>query len=324
VPIFESQGQQTPCIDPIQEVYSFEKDESMINENNYFINNDNFAEKSFDNIDRLNMSCPLINLEQKQSSLNIQSSSINNPKFDSTYDDSCSIFRFRTMYKIQTICSNLGTNKSEFNINEGLRFKSCKKEEKEDNSSFPNIINNLSCNLTINQKKRGRKKFFPDGIKREVIDKAFLRHFKLYLRDSKVFKNYKFDPEEKTFWTEFSQNNNPPIRFTIGNQKVEYKSFSTNLMKFIFSHNSVRNLYDQFSKEKHLIQNLLDKKIKNINDNKIKQYYFLYGSNMHKFYSQGMENSVYSSDIIEPMFNNNSVSNNNPSFPQNNDFDMSN
>jgi len=303
VPIFESLGQQTPNIEPIQEVYSFEKDtnESMINENNYFINNDNFSEKSFDILEPLSSSSPLYSLEHKFIS------NSNTQKFDSTYDESFNISKFRkNIFKIHSCNSN--TNKSEMNIREVLQLKTFKQQNKNTSYSTPNNSNNLSCNLTIISndksdktdkldKKRGRKKFFPEGIKREVQDKAFLRQFKLYLRESKVFKNYKVDPEEKLFWTEFSQNNNPPIKFTIGNQKVEYKSFSSNLMKYIFSHSSVRALYDQFAKETHLIRNLLEKKIKNVNDLKIKKYYCLYGSNMHKLY--GMENSVYSGDLFD-------------------------
>ena len=342
MPIFESSlGQQTPNIEPIQEVYSFEKDtnESMINENNYFINNDNFSEsgKSLDVVDRLSTSSPLYSLEYRLSRFSFSKNcnatrdgNGTNAKFDlvSTYDESCSLNKIRkNIFTVRSGISGIGTtgnaNKSENAIHLGFQLKSCKKEKGENvEKSESGNYHNLSCNLTMtsnekndlsgkNDKKRGRKKCFPDGIKREIIDKAFLRQFKLYLRDSKILKNYKLDPEEKTFWTEFSQNNNPPLRFTINNQKAEFRSFSTNLMKFIFSHNSVRNLYDQFAKETHLIKNLLDKKIKNVSD-KVKTYYCIYGSNMHKMYS--IENSVYSADLLDIM---NNVNHNNLSIINN-------
>ncbi len=329
-------GHQTPCIDPIQEIYSFEKEtnESMINENNYFINNDKFSEKSSDIQERLSCSGPIFSIEQKFSNSNF--GNFGN-KIDSTYDESYSLSKVRkSIFKTTQITSN--NNKSEMNIHDVLKIS--KKTSVNSSSSFfiPSLPipsnsnqtdnkNNLSFNLTMmsNEKKRGRKKCFPEGVKREVIDKAFLRQFKNFLRETKAFKNYKFDQEEKTFWTEFSQNNNPPIKFTVNGQKQEYKSFSSNLMKFIFSHNSVRALYDQFSKEKYLISKLLDKKVKHINDPKIKNFYKLYGSNMHKVY--GMENLNYSNDLLDLLSNNNLSMNNFNSTGicvQQNDCDMSN
>ncbi len=165
------------------------------------------------------------------------------------------------------------------------------------NTNTQNQINNngklnLSCNNTsLNSsfsKRRGRKKVLFDGFKTEIIDKAFLREFRVYLKKSKCLKLLydELKNEEKLFWNEFMQNSNPPFVFNINNQKVEFKSFSRNFLKYIFSFNSTRNLYNIFIKEKgkEIMQSILSKKIKQI-DKKMALLYSLYGKNLHKLYS---------------------------------------
>ncbi len=165
---------------------------------------------------------------------------------------------------------------------------------------------NQSCNLSCiypTDKKRGRKKILIDGIKTEIIDKAFLREFKSYLKKSKCLK-FIYDDlkhEEKTFWNEFLQTNSPPFIFTINNNRIEYKSYSKNLLKHLFSFASMRNLYNQFFKEKgkEIINSIVNKKIKKV-DRKVILFYSFYGKNMHKLYS----NEIFSEFNIDEMSEN--------------------
>jgi hypothetical protein len=157
---------------------------------------------------------------------------------------------------------------------------------------------NLSCNLSLtgggggggteSSKKRGRKKLLFEGIKTELIDKAFLREFKSYLKKTKCLKTIydELRPEEKTFWNEFMQANSPPFAFTLGTQRMEYKSFSKNLLRHIFSYQSVRYMYIQFIRErgKDIINSIVNKKIKKI-DRKMMLFYTFYGTNLHRLYS---------------------------------------
>ena len=149
---------------------------------------------------------------------------------------------------------------------------------------------NQTCNLSFNcSKKKGRKKFLFDGFKTEIYDKAFIREFKNYLKKSKsllrgIFEELK--TEEKIFWNEFLSNNNPPFIFTPNGNKIEFKSFSKGLLRFIFSYPSVRNLYSLFvkEKEKEIIASIINKKIKKV-EIKMLPYYSFYGKNLHKLYS---------------------------------------
>ena len=151
--------------------------------------------------------------------------------------------------------------------------------------------------------KRGRRKFLIDGIKTELIDKAYIREFKKYLK----LKKNQFKPifeEEPSFWNEFFQNSNPPFWFTNSlGEKVEYKSFSKNFLKMIFSKQSARNLYSQFikEKEKELMMSILSKRNKKMNKNMLVFYKF-YGKNMHKLYSDEYNISDLNCDDLEMTF----------------------
>lgn len=195
--------------------------------------------------------------------------------------------------------TNLSQNKTEINLQTSRRplFFTTNSEVLNKTVVTPLRTNNnpklnQSCSLSFNfqqQKKRGRKKFLFDGIKTEVIDKAFLREFKSYIKKSKVVFKTIYDElkqEEKIFWNEFLQNTNPPFVFTQNRVKVEYKSFNRQLLKFIFSHLSVRKIYSLFikEKEKDLMGSILNKKVKKI-DRKMLLIYSFYGKNLHKLYS---------------------------------------
>jgi len=285
IKIIGKMDKNSSCIEKIQEELdiSFENDanDSLINENQFFINNDNIINDNFTN---------------SSEQLNDQfSSSIISSPFTGNLN-----WNFNNTINLANYSNNSNNNILSGQNRSGHR-------KKLNNLTITNTINqsgsnfdelnikknysnlNISTSLFSGDKKenRGRKKFFPDGAKREVIEKAFLRQFKIFLKKSKTLFTIIYndlDNEEKSFWNEFIYNNNPPFCFSIDSKKVEFKSFSSSLMKFIFSHQSVKVLYDEFIKEKFLIKHLINKKIK-VCDEKVKNFYYMYGTNMHKIYS---------------------------------------
>ncbi len=147
--------------------------------------------------------------------------------------------------------------------------------------------------VTSSLKNKGRKKVLLEGVKTEVLEKAFLREFKQWLKQTNYFRMIydQFSPEEKLFWNEFINNNAPPFLFTINNRKQEFKSYSKQLMRFLFSYGSSRYLYDLFIKERDhdVVNKIFGKKSKVMFDNKLMVYYSIYGGNLHKIYSPDFE-----------------------------------
>lgn len=288
---------QNPCIDPIQEVDSFEREnnESFLHENNYLF--DNFLDGT--------------NSVEVNSSTGLPSDLL---KCDLTSDENDLSKMRRNLISLKLSKTNNNHNKSDYNIN--LNSNSGEKTKKpffvvNNINSFNNHNNtntklNQSCNLTLENKRRGRKKILFDGVKTEIIDKAFLREFKSFVKKSKHLLRNIFDDlkaEEKVFWNEFLLSGNPPLYFAQGNQIVEYKSFGKNLLKFIFSHPSVRQLYTIFVKQKgkEIVNLVVNKKIKKI-DRKMLLFYSFYGKNLHKLYSNDYNLSDLNIDELEGLY----------------------
>jgi hypothetical protein len=141
-----------------------------------------------------------------------------------------------------------------------------------------------------NEKKRGRRRVLLDGFKTELLDKAFLREFKSYVKKTKALKILydEISPEEKVFWNEFINCSSPPFTFTINRKKMEFKSYSKNLLNFIFSMRSVQVLYDMFIKDREMevVTSLFNKRSNKKIDKMTFLYYSYYGKNLHKIYSQ--------------------------------------
>jgi hypothetical protein len=284
---------QNPCIDPIQEVDSFEREnnESFLHENNYLLDNFNDT-NSFDLTSSNGFPSELM-------------------KFDSTMEETELSKLRKNILSLKLSKSNINQNKSDLYINSVINKKklfSVKYDSQIDKETNLNktvcLSNNLNLSCTIeNPKKRGRKKILFDGIKTEILDKAFLREFKSYLKKSKCILKNTFDEmkiEEKIFWNEFLQNNSPPFFFSENKKKVEYKSFSKSLLKFLFSHQSVKQLYTLFVKEKgkDFINIILNKKIKKI-ERKMLIFYSFYGKNLHKLYSNDYNLADIQTDEVE-------------------------
>jgi hypothetical protein len=266
---------QNPCIDSIPEVDLFEKenDESFLHENNYLFDNfnDNYS------LDKLNIS----------GGSTMEETNIN--KFRKNF------LQFKSSREF-----NLHTSNNQMNKSELIKHFSRKSNQNYSyyNHTHNNISNRISEKNNINSscivefsnenKKRGRKKMLLDGIKREIIDKAFLRQFKLYIKERILNKSLDIliDKDKKTFWNEFLQTNNPPFIFTINEKKIVFKSFSQSFLKFIFSQPFLRTLYDSFVKEREnrIINSIFNKKTKRF-DEKMLKFYSLYGANLHIIYS---------------------------------------
>ena len=157
------------------------------------------------------------------------------------------------------------------------------------------VSNNNSCHklkaptgggaFTEMKHKKGRKKTLLDGIKTEIIDKAFIRKFKKYLKKKRSQFSAEFG-KDSSFWKEFFQNNIPPFSFTNSHgEKIEYKSFNRNYFKMIFARPTVRYLYSLFMQDqgKNILKSILAKKSQTMNK-QMMLFYKLYGMNMHKMY----------------------------------------
>jgi hypothetical protein len=278
-----NEGQKS-CIDPIQEVDSFEvENESFLHENNYLFHN--LTNEEINNSFEINSTLP-------PSEFCV--------RFDSTIEES-------DIRKIRKNILSLKANKSRDANKSDMLMEKKRVFQVHNITNGNNSLNKLnqSCNLSIiypNEKKRGRKKLLFDGIKTEIIDKAFLREFKSYLKRTKSLKYIyeEFKPEEKYFWNDFLQTNNPPFSFLVNNTRLEYKSYSKSFLKHIFSYSSVRQLYSQFFREKgkEIINSIVNKKIKKV-DRKLIIFYSFYGKNMHRLYSNEILNEINIDDVSE-------------------------
>lgn len=152
--------------------------------------------------------------------------------------------------------------------------------------------NSSASNLSLNASaipKKGRKKTLLEGIKTELLDKAFLREFKSFVIKSNALRQHYDDmkPEDKQFWNEFINHSAPPFIFSVNNRREEFKAYNKRLLRYIFSLTSVRNLYEVFIKdrEKEIVYSIFNKKSQKHLDKKILHYYSLYCKNLHKMYS---------------------------------------
>lgn len=286
---------QSQGIDPIQEVNYFEQgnNDSFIHENNYLFHN--LTDITTNSFDVGNMTSP---------------SDLFN-KLDSTLEETELQKLKKNIVSLKLSKSTIiNNNNNAYNINKSVT--NCEKGNKQMftvsniSTSLETLNNSFKLNISsfgTTKPKRGRRKFLIDGIKTELIDKAYIREFKKYLKLKKnQFKHY-FE-EDPGFWSEFFQNSNPPFWYTTSSgEKIEFKSFSKGLLKMIFSKQTVRNLYSQFikEKEKELIMSILAKRIKKMNKNMLLFYKF-YGKNMHKLYSDEYNISDLNCDDLEMTF----------------------
>ena len=210
-------------IEPIMEMNSFEQgiNDSFIHENNYLFHN-------FNNMNSISL---------EQNNINNLTAPINDiNKMDLTCDDDSELL------KIKKNLMNIKLSKS--SISKGKTMKSSNNQTMLNDSlkklfnvyTLDNLNNSMKLNMSScllsNKNKRGRKKLLIDGFKTELMDKAFIREFKKFVKlkqEQKQFDNiFEKDP---IFWKEFIQNNSAPFTFTVNSEKIQYKSYKPKWLK---------------------------------------------------------------------------------------------
>jgi hypothetical protein len=259
----------------IIEMNSFEQgiNDSFIKENNFLLHMNSLSIEQNNNLNNLTTPINEIN------------------KIDFTVDDDSELLKIKkNLMSIKLSKSSISKNKTmKTSINQTMLNDSSKKifnVYTQDNLNNSMKLNMSSC-LFNSKIKRGRKKILLDGLKTELMDKAFIREFKKYIKlkqESKQFDNiFEKDP---IFWKEFSQNSVAPFIFTVNGEKVKYKSYNKQLLKMLFSRPDVRKLYSFFvnDREKDFSANINMKKIKKLEHN-LYLFSYYYGKNLHKIYS---------------------------------------
>ena len=195
--------------------------------------------------------------------------------------------------------TNSLTKESTFNFNNKSVLNDNKKlfnviKQNDDFLSSNMKLNMSSCLLSSSKAKRGRKKLLLNGIKTEIIDKAFLREFKKYLT-TKQKEHSRIMEEDSVFWKEFLASSIPPFTFTGQNgEKLEFKSY--NKKKDI--------VYHQISSKR---------RVKKLNHQTLAFYKF-YRKNLNKLYSQEYSINDINLDDIDPNNISADLINNNISF----------
>lgn len=295
-------GNDEQIIDPILEMSSFEQ-----GYNNSFYS---FLHENFPNANEMDNT-----MMDSQNIINLTAPNSEAIKMDLIDDDEIIKMKKNLMSLKLSNKSVLSNSKitNESSINKSTTLNETKKLFTVSNLDNNNNLLNMSSCLYTTKSKRGRKKLLLEGIKTELIDKSFIREFKKYLKTKKISFVNVFE-EDPIFWYEFFQNSNPPFSYTVNNnEKIEFKSFNKNLLRFYFSKPSVRKLYIQFikDKEKDLIPTIISKKVKKFDykgDKKMFLFYKFYGKNLYKFYNDeynlneinldNNELNISSSDIL--------------------------
>ena len=280
--------------------------DSFFHENNYFIHNCEDSSISLNNTNNNN----IINN-------NIMNMTVSNDaKLDYFIDENELLKIKKNLISLKFPKSNNSLSYTNSITKENTFNNNINKSVLNDNKKLFNVIKQgddfLSSNMKLNtsscllsyKPKRGRKKLLLNGIKTEVIDKAFLREFKKYLKTKQ--KEYaRIFEEDTTFWKEFLASSSPPFTFSSGGgEKIEFKSYNKNLLKYIFSKPSANKLYSMFVNDKKDIvyhQILSKRRVKKINYQTL-AFYMFYRKNLNKLYSQ--EYSVNEINLDELDINN--------------------
>jgi hypothetical protein len=98
------------------------------------------------------------------------------------------------------------------------------------------------------------KSFKPKYTKRENVDKKIIRRFKMFLKEKNKDKMLVFNGNnyDKHFWIMFLNGNLfPPMKYTDNTtgECVDFKSFNTKYLLWIFSKKGAKELYEKFLQE---------------------------------------------------------------------------
>jgi hypothetical protein len=97
---------------------------------------------------------------------------------------------------------------------------------------------------TVSKKQLGLKDLIK-FTKKENVDKKLLRKFRKYLKE--LYKKNSLPNISSDFWYNFIKHNLlPPVQCTYQGEPINFKSFNTNYILWLFSHEGGIELYDLF------------------------------------------------------------------------------
>jgi len=146
------------------------------------------------------------------------------------------------------------------------------------------------------------KEFNPKFLKKENIDKKILRKFRNFVKSIWKADKIYFDSIDKQFWNNFcSMNLLPPMRYVDSdNNLVEFKSFNTNFMLWLFSKCGTDDLYREFTIKsgQNILQNFIDAYdlINNKEEIDVIVKLQFYIANIPEIYSSLASNNSYSNN----------------------------
>ena len=295
----------------IEKEFEDESNVSFLHENNYFI--DHCCDESSIAIDENNINNNIINNNNNNNMMN--TTALNDTKLEGLCDENELLKITKNFISLKFAKNNNSISYTNSITKENTFNNNANKSVLNDHKKVFNVIKQgddlLSSHMNLNasscllsyKPKKGRTKKLLDGIKTEVIDKAFLREFKRYLKTKQ--KEYsKFFEEDPIFWKEFFANSQPPFNFTWEGEKLEFKSYNKNLLNYIFSKHSTNKLYSLFISDKKEFayrQMFSRKRVKKI-DYKTYKFLVFYRKNLHQFYSPDSSASEINLDELD--FNN--------------------
>jgi hypothetical protein len=95
------------------------------------------------------------------------------------------------------------------------------------------------------------KKFNPKIIKREEVDKKIIRKFKKYVRDRVSDGKFGKINIKGSFWESFVEKNLlPPMTYHDGDDLIEFKSFNSNYIFWLFNQKDADFIYSRFLEHK--------------------------------------------------------------------------
>lgn len=92
------------------------------------------------------------------------------------------------------------------------------------------------------------KEFKPKFLKKENIDKKILRKFRNYVKSVYKVDSRTLDLYDKIFWRDFTTLNLlPPMKYQEHHTRIEFKSFNTKYLLWLFSKEGCVKLYEDFA-----------------------------------------------------------------------------
>ena len=180
----------------------------------------------------------------------------NNNTPSNTFNTNTNNFNTNNIFSTQSVFGgNQSTNKNTFSTYTKNTTHNPSTSTNTTNTNITNYNNNkivkeniikttINTNTNTNHKKNTKisllKSYNFKFSKRENIDKKVLRKFRKFLKEKNKSQNCSFNTD---FWTRFVHENLfPPVKV----ENIEFKSFSTQYMIWLFSQHQFPELYEEF------------------------------------------------------------------------------